>query len=82
MQMPISFSGFVAQSDLTLLTCSTTACSHLNVIWRDRKGRLFITRLNGKAQPQSSPWETDTHACLAAQASQPKTAVCVGDHIV
>lgn len=43
MQMPISFSGFVAQSDLTLLTCSTTACSRLNVIWRDRKGRLFIT---------------------------------------
>lgn len=43
MQMPMSFSSFMAQNNLTLLTFSATACNYLNVIWRNRKGHLNIS---------------------------------------
>lgn len=43
MQISISFTRFVAQSDLPLLTFSAIACSYLNVIWMDRKGYLHIS---------------------------------------
>lgn len=82
MQMPINLNNLLFQSDHTFLICNASACSHLNVIWRDRKGRLNISWLNGQAQPWRWLWETDTAACLAVQASQPGKAVCADKHRV
>lgn len=78
MQMPINLNNLLFQSDHTFLICNASACSHLNVIWRDRKGRLNISWLNKWSGSAMKMTLGNRHSCMLSSSSQPtrKSSVC------